>query len=106
MNLEAKQQESMRLLLVNLRFDTLLKETDAMQKTWQELSKSAQKGVDEILTPKQRQRLQEISLQQRGGHALNDPDVAEALKLTPEQRQKIQAIQVEAAKEMKGQDMK
>jgi hypothetical protein len=78
----------------------VFKEPDALQKSWAELAETAEMAVGEILTAKQRKRLDEISLQQRGGSALSDPQVAEALKLTEKQQQQIQATQLAAAKEM------
>src|SRR5262245_54256793 len=104
--LQAKQQESMLRLFTELKPDVLLKEPDALAKKCEELAKTAEKAVDEILTVSQRKRLQEISLQQRGGHALTDPGVAQALKLTPEQQRKIQTIETEAAKEVQGLALK
>jgi hypothetical protein len=98
--LHDRQQKSMLRLFTNLRPDTLLKGQDRLQKDWAELAQTADKAVSEILTPKQRTRLEEISLQQRGGWALGDPQVAEALQLTQEQRQQIQTIEVAAAKEV------
>jgi hypothetical protein len=104
--LQAKQQQSARQLMMSIRFDTLIKEPDSMRKKLLELSKAAERGVEDILTPAQRKRLQEIFWQQRGGLALADPEAADALKLSQEQRQKIQTIQVDAAKEMQARAMK
>jgi Spy/CpxP family protein refolding chaperone len=98
--LQAKQEEGMRRMTAGINFETLFKSPDSLTKQYQELAATAEKTVDEILTVPQRQRLREISLQQRGGHALPDPDVAEALKLTEEQRQQIQTVQIEAGKEL------
>jgi Spy/CpxP family protein refolding chaperone len=47
--------------------------------------------LDGILTPAQAQRLREVSLQVRGFAAVNDPDIADALRLTDEQRAKVAA---------------
>jgi RNA polymerase sigma factor (sigma-70 family) len=58
------------------------------------------KAISEILKPEQLRRLKEISLQLRGGQALGDPEVAEALKLTSEQKEKVKAIHEEAVKSM------
>jgi hypothetical protein len=98
--LQAKQEDGMRRMMTGINFETLFKSPDSLTKQYQELAATAEKTVDEILTGAQKQRLREISLQQRGGHALADPDVADALKLTDEQRQQIQTIQVEASKEL------
>lgn len=103
-----KQQESMAKLIGSpgpdsfFKPETLFKAPETIQKDLEQLAKDTEKAVDGILTTEQRKRLQEISLQQRGGHALSDPDVAEALKLTEEQRKKIEAIQAEMMKEIQG----
>jgi Spy/CpxP family protein refolding chaperone len=98
--LQAKQEDGMRRMMTGLNFETLLKAPDTLMKQYQELASAANKTADEVLTGPQRQRLREISLQQRGGHALADADVAESLKLTEEQRQRIQNIQIQASKEL------
>jgi hypothetical protein len=90
----------MRGLLADLGPNPFFQDQDAVQKKLAELATTAEKAVDDILTKEQRQRLKEISLQLRGGLALNDREVAEALQLTEEQRQKIQGIQLDEAKEM------
>jgi RNA polymerase sigma factor (sigma-70 family) len=101
-DLQARQQEGLRRVIAGLRPETFLQDADALQKKLEELGTKAEKAVDDLLTGDQRARLKEISLQQRGGHALTDAEVAEALQLTEEQRQKVQAIQADAAKEMQG----
>jgi hypothetical protein len=90
----------MRQMLAGGTPATLLQQPDALQKKAEELARDAENGVEEILTTGQRQRLREISLQQRGGHALADPEVAEGLQLTDDQRQKVQTIQAEGAARM------
>jgi serine/threonine protein kinase len=52
-------------------------------------------AVMEVLTPEQRQRLQQVHLQLRGPMAFNDSEVVERLGLTAPQRQQIKAIQTE-----------
>lgn len=64
------------------------------------LGKEIDESIDRLLTAEQGRRLREISLQLRGGHALNDAEVAETLKLTKEQKAKVQEIHKEAMKEM------
>jgi RNA polymerase sigma factor (sigma-70 family) len=98
--LQTKQQDEMLRLFGELKPDALLQEPDALSRKWEELARSAEKSVAAILTAEQGKRLQEISLQQRRGHALTDPEVVKALRLTEEQRQKIGASEEEAAKEM------
>jgi Spy/CpxP family protein refolding chaperone len=104
--IHTKHQEGTRRLFANMRFDTLLKESDALPKKYQELAETTAEAVEDILTSQQRKRLREISWQQRGRLALSDPEAAEALKLTEEQRQNIQDIQADAAKEMRAEAMK
>ncbi|MFL5244146.1 MAG: hypothetical protein ACJ8FY_18735 [Gemmataceae bacterium] len=45
--------------------------------------------IDEMLGEKQRKRLREISLQLQGGHALDDPEIAETIGMTKEQRKRM-----------------
>jgi hypothetical protein len=55
----------------------------------EQLNRDASKQVDELLAPEQRKRLQEISIQQNGPRALNDPDVVAELGLSDEQKTKL-----------------
>jgi RNA polymerase sigma factor (sigma-70 family) len=96
---QTRQQKSVTRLLGQGPAGALA-DPDAYRKKWEELHQDAEKAVDDVLTAAQGKRLGEISLQQRGGHALADPEVAEALKLTGEQRDKVQEIEAGAAKEM------
>lgn len=67
-----------------------------MQEKMAEVTKKAQKEVDEILLPKQATRLKEISLQLRGIMALStDKEVSDKLKITDEQKEKMQTAQRE-----------
>ena len=59
---------------------------------------NAEKNLEDILEPDQRQRLTQIDLQLRGLSALSDPEVADALKLSAGQKQRIRAIQTAARK--------
>ncbi len=63
------------------------------QAKMQESEKANQALLAEILKEDQLKRFKEISLQQRGGQALADPEVAQALGLSTEQKDRIQAIQ-------------
>jgi hypothetical protein len=65
-----------------------------------QLAKEIDTAIDDMLSAKQGKRLLEIVLQQQGGHALADPEVADALGLTKDQRQQIQEIEAEGMKEM------
>jgi Spy/CpxP family protein refolding chaperone len=56
-----------------------------------ENNREASANVDKDLDAKQRKRLQEISIQQNGPRALNDPDVVAELGLLDEQKVKLTA---------------
>jgi Spy/CpxP family protein refolding chaperone len=71
------------------------------QKKIEERSKENAKALAEILKPEQVKRLKQISLQQQGARAINNPEVATALNLTAEQKEKVKSIGEEAAKEMR-----
>jgi hypothetical protein len=58
---------------------------------FQKLQAEQQKTIDGILNPDQRKRLHEILLQQQGGMALANPEVASELKLTDDQKTKLGA---------------
>ncbi len=62
--------------------------------------KEVQAKVDKILDDKQRERLVELSLQSRDAEALEDDEVAEALKLTDEQKKKLADLREERTKAM------
>jgi RNA polymerase sigma factor (sigma-70 family) len=102
---QTKQQQNL-LGLVGQAPGNFLQDPDTIRKKLEELHGEAEKGVDNVLTTAQAKRLGEISLQQRGGHALSDSDVADALKLTEEQREQIETIRSEAAKELQTLAMK
>lgn len=68
---------------------------------FEDSSKASNKAVAEILKPEQVKRLKQISWQQRGGAAMEDPEVAEALKLTDEQKGKIKTLREDTGKEMR-----
>jgi Spy/CpxP family protein refolding chaperone len=60
-----------------------------------EKGKEIQESVDKILEEPQKARLRELSLQARGPQALEDEEVAAALKLTDEQKKQLEAIREE-----------
>ncbi|MBI2827634.1 MAG: hypothetical protein HYX69_23405 [Planctomycetia bacterium] len=64
------------------------------------MSKAAYAKADALLNPEQRERLNQLSLQQRGTAGLSDPETATALKLSDEQKQKLKAL-AEAAQEQR-----
>ena len=65
------------------------------RKKMEEARKATEKAVTEILKPNQLKRVKQISLQQQGGRALSNPEIAAALKLSNEQKDKIKSIQEE-----------
>ena len=65
-----------------------------------ELGKENKQFLDDNLTPAQRKRLLEITLQVTGLHELNRPEVAKALNLTEEQQQKFKEMQKQHRKEL------
>ena len=65
-----------------------------------ELAKENKQFLDDNLSPGQRKRLLEITLQVTGLHELNRPEVAKALNLTEEQQQKFKELQTEHRKQL------
>jgi len=63
-----------------------------------QLNVEASKKVDELLEPAQRKRLQQISIQQNGPRALDDPEVVAELGLSDEQKTKLAAADEENTK--------
>lgn len=72
---------------------------DRKQK-FMELEKQNRQFLADNLTPAQRKRLFEITLQVTGLHELNRPEVAKALNLTEEQQQKFKELQKEHRKQL------
>lgn len=70
---------------------------DAVKKAL-ELQQTAERQLQELLTPGQLQRLKQIALQQIGPMALTRPDVAQTVGLTAEQKQQIRTLQEQFAK--------
>jgi hypothetical protein len=71
------------------------------QAKMQETAKANQAVLADILKEDQLKRFKQISLQQRGGQALADPEIAQALGLSTEQKDRIQAIQDASQNEMR-----
>jgi hypothetical protein len=63
-----------------------------MMEISREVNASALKGVSEFLKPEQLTRLTQISYQQQGIMAFNNPEVAKKLNLTDSQKTEIQEI--------------
>jgi Spy/CpxP family protein refolding chaperone len=61
-------------------------------KKFEEMRKEADKTIAEILKPDQAKRLKQITLQQQGGRAFDDPEVAKELSLTGDQKNKVKEI--------------
>jgi hypothetical protein len=76
-----------------------LSEKEREQK-FQELEKANEKFLADNLTPAQRKRLDQITLQITGLHQLTRPEVVKVLSVTDEQQQKFKEMQKEARKEM------
>lgn len=62
--------------------------------------KESREKVNAVLLPHQQDRLKEISLQLRGFGAIDDPEVAAALKISDEQKEKIAAVRTEQREKM------
>ncbi len=60
-----------------------------------EQARANEAEVDAILTPSQRRRLRQLSLQSEGVGAFREPEVVEALGLSSVQRERIRAIEEE-----------
>ena len=67
--------------------------TRQRQAEFEELARSIQSELDDILTAQQGARLQQIGRKVRGASAFSDPDVLAAIAPTPEQRSAIRRIQ-------------
>ena len=65
-----------------------------------EKGKDIQQKVDKVLDQKQQARMKELSLQSRGAGALEDEEVAAALKISDDQKTKLVAIREEGNKKM------
>lgn len=62
--------------------------------------KEIQEKVDKVLDQKQLARMKELSLQNRGAAALEDEEVAAALKINDDQKAKLVAVREEGSKKM------
>lgn len=70
------------------------------QQRFAELTRENERFLDEILTPEQRKRLDQIALQVTGLLWVTNPEVAAKLKLTDEQKTQAKQYQKEAREEM------
>jgi len=66
-----------------------------MQELQREMQTTSLKAVGEILKPEQLTRLKQISYQQRGVIAFNDPEIQKKLNLTDSQKGEIQSLNQE-----------
>lgn len=58
-------------------------------------ARDSERRLAEFLLPQQRTRLRQLALQIQGARALQDPDVAEQLRLTGEQKRQLREIESE-----------
>ena len=65
-----------------------------------EMTRDDERFLGEILTPEQKKRLDQITLQVAGLLWITRPEIAATLKLTDEQKQKVVDLQKAARKEM------
>lgn len=77
------------------------KATADMQAKNEPVMKEMRTKINEVLLPDQRDRLKELAIQAQGTGALNNPEVAEALKITDEQKKKLETIREEAGTKMR-----
>lgn len=78
---------------------------EKMPALMREMGEQSRKDLKGILKDDQMTRLEQIALQQRGPEAaVNDPKVAEKLKITDDQKNKIQSIQEDARGQMPSRD--
>ena len=71
------------------------------QELRKKISDETNQALAGILKPEQSKRLKEITLQQRGPQAFNDPETQKALNLTDDQKDKIKTINEDSAKDMR-----
>jgi len=72
-----------------------------MTELMREVNESTMKSAGEFLKPEQVTRLKQISYQQRGATAFNDPEVQKKLNITDSQKTDIHAIVQESQTEMR-----
>gem|GEM_PF-1879864 len=72
--------------------ETFRANMEAMRENMEALQQETNNAIAKILTPKQRLRLNQISLQQQGPLAVARPEIAEKLNMSPEQLEQVQAI--------------
>ena len=104
--LQTKQQRTVRAMAPKNPLEAFndpgatMNEMQQAPEKMKKLTKEIDAAIDEMLTEKQSKRLREIWLQQLRGHAFDDPEVAETLKITDEQRKQIRNIQAGGMKKM------
>jgi Spy/CpxP family protein refolding chaperone len=82
----------------NLQGDERREKNQELRK---KISEETNQALAGILKPEQSKRLKEITLQQRGPQAFNDPEVQKGLNFTEDQKDKIKTINEDAAKDMR-----
>src|SRR5262249_50066726 len=73
---------------------------DARRQKIRELARENRQFLKDTLTPQQRERLDQVTLQMTGLHQLSRPDVAKVLNLTADQKKKLKALQKETHKKL------
>jgi hypothetical protein len=71
------------------------------QTKMQEITKVQNEAIAKILKPDQLKRAKQIALQQQGPRAVNNEEVAKALKVTDEQKEKMREIQRESFEKLR-----
>jgi serine/threonine protein kinase len=71
---------------------------EAMRRKFEERERVAEEALAKILNPQQAMRLKQIALQQQGGYALADPEIADSLGLTLDQSAQLRSILEQARK--------
>jgi hypothetical protein len=102
-NLATKLQQDAIEIISGLQDLTPEEQKEAMAdivKMVAEKGEQVKQQVDSMLDAGQRERLIELSLQQRGAQALEDDEVVAALKISDEQKQKLADIREEGTQAM------
>lgn len=93
----ALQQEAFEIFsgLQDLTQDEQKEQMPEVMQMIADKGKEIEEKVDKILAEEQKTRLKELSVQSRGPQALEDDEIAAALKVTDEQKKKLEAIREE-----------
>jgi serine/threonine protein kinase/tetratricopeptide (TPR) repeat protein len=94
----AEVQDKQRLPVWDFRKHGPPKPPETMRKKFEERERSAEAALAKILNPEQAARLRQVALQQQGGYALADLEIAKSLDLTDEQKAQVRGILDQARK--------